>query len=242
MDRTRAGSFPAATAPNVSRGAKLHPKALKALKIKVMRHLLRRSAFIAAACVVLWTSAAARQVPTPQEPAKGDGASVPSAALPRDYVIGPEDVLSIVFWQETALSTDVVVRPDGKISLPLLKDVQAAGYTPEQLTGALVKAATKYVARPNATVIVKQINSRKVFVVGQVAKPGAFPLTGDMNVLQVIAMAGDVLEYARSTNVVIVRKEEGREQRFKFNYKQVVKGKNTEQNILLKPGDTVIVP
>jgi polysaccharide export outer membrane protein len=167
---------------------------------------------------------------------------VPSTALPRDYVIGPEDVLSVVFWQETALSADVVVRPDGKISLPLLKDVQAAGHTPEQLTDALVKAATKYVSRPNATVIVKQINSRKVFVVGQVAKPGAFPLTGDLTVLQVIALAGDVLEYARSTNVVIVRKEDGQERRFKFNYKQVLKGKNTEQNILLKPGDTVIVP
>jgi polysaccharide export outer membrane protein len=226
----------------VSRGAKLHPKALKALKIKVMRHLLRRSACVAAACGVLWTSAAARQVPTPQEPPKGDGASLPSAALPRDYVIGPEDVLSIVFWQETALSTDVVVRPDGKISLPLLRDIQAAGHTPEELTAALVKAATKYVARPNATVIVKQINSRKVFVVGQVAKPGAFPLTGEMNVLQAIAMAGDILVYAKSTKVVIVRKEGGRERRLMFNYKDVVKGKNTDQNILLMPGDTVIVP
>ena len=207
-----------------------------------MRHLIRRSAYIAAVCGVLWAPAAAQQPPATQEPAKADGASVPSAALPRDYVIGPEDLLSIVFWQEPAMSTEVVVRPDGKISLPLLKDVQAAGYTPEQLTGALMKAATKFVARPNATVIVKQINSRKVFVVGQVAKPGAFPLTGDLTVLQVIALAGDVLEYAKSTNVAIVRKEEGREQRFKFNYKQVLKGKNTEQNILLKPGDTVIVP
>ena len=207
-----------------------------------MRHLFGRSAGIAAVCCVLWAPTAAQQRPTPQASAKADGMSVPSATVPRDYVIGPEDVLSIVFWQETALSTEVIVRPDGKISLPLLKDVQAAGHTPEQLTDALVKAATKYVSRPNATVIVKQINSRKVFVVGQVAKPGAFPLTGDLTVLQVIALAGDVLEYAKATNVVIVRKEDGREQRFKFNYKQVVKGKNTEQNILLKPGDTVIVP
>jgi polysaccharide export outer membrane protein len=207
-----------------------------------MRHLIRRSAYIAAVCGVLWAPVAAQQPPTTQDSAKADGTPARSAALPRDYVIGPEDVLSIVFWQETALSTDVVVRPDGKISLPLLKDVQAAGYTPDQLTDALVKAATKYVSRPNATVIVKQINSRKVFVVGQVAKPGAFPLTGDLTVLQIIALAGDVLEYAKSSNVVIVRKEDGREQRFKFNYKEVLKGKNTEQNILLKPGDTVIVP
>lgn len=207
-----------------------------------MKHLVGRSACIAAVCGCLWASTAAQQPATPQELGKADDAPVSSAALPRDYVIGPEDVLSIVFWQETALSTEAVVRPDGKITLPLLKDVQAAGYTPEQLTDALVKAATKYVSRPNATVIVKQINSRKVFVVGQVAKPGAFPLTGDLTVLQVIALAGDVLEYARSTNVVIVRREAGGERRFKFNYKQVLKGKNTEQNILLKPGDTVIVP
>jgi polysaccharide export outer membrane protein len=157
-------------------------------------------------------------------------------------VIGPEDLLSIVFWQEPAMSTEVVVRPDGKISLPLLKDVQAAGYTPELLTGALMKAATKFVSLPNATVIVKQINSRKVFVVGQVGKPGTFPLMGDLTVLQAIALAGGVLEYAKSANVVNVRKEEGREQRFKFNYKEVLKGKNTAQNIVLKPGDTVIVP
>ena len=202
-----------------------------------MRHLLGRSACIAAVWSVLWVPAAARQPPKPP-----NGLPVRSPALPADYVIGPEDVLSIVFWQETALSADVVVRPDGKISLPLLKDVQAAGYTPEQLTDALVKAATKYVSRPNATVIVKQINSRKVFVIGQVAKPGAFPLTGDMTVLQLIAMAGDILVYAKATKVVIVRKEDGSERRLKFNYKDVVKGKNTEQNILLKPGDTVIVP
>jgi polysaccharide export outer membrane protein len=242
VDRTRAGSSRLATTPNVSQGAKLHLTRAQSTQNKGMRHLLGRSACIVAACSVLWAPAAARQSPTPQEPAKADGVSVPSAALPRDYVIGPEDLLSIVFWQEPAMSTEVVVRPDGKISLPLLKDVQAAGYTPEQLTDALMKAATKYVSRPNATVIVKQINSRKVFVIGQVAKPGTFPLMGDLTVLQAIALAGGVLEYSKSANVVIVRKEEGREQRFKFNYKDVLKGKNTAQNIVLKPGDTVIVP
>ena len=141
-----------------------------------------------------------------------------------------------------AVSGDVVVRPDGKISLPLLKDVEVAGYTPEQLTVALVKAASKYIAQPNVTVIVKEINSRKVFIIGQVSKPGAFPLTSDMTVLQLIALAGDVLEYAKSKSVVIVRTEEEGERRFKFNYKEVMAGKRVEQNILLKPGDTVIVP
>ena len=207
-----------------------------------MKHLLILSACVAAVCGALCASVDARQASQPQELAPGNGTPVASAILPADYLIGPEDVLSIVFWREKEMSTDVVVRPDGKISLPLLKDVQAAGYTPDQLTAALVKAASKYIGQPNATVVVKAINSRKVFVIGQVAKPGAFPLTGDMTVLQLIALAGDVLEYAKSKSVVVVRTAEGGEQRFKFNYKEVLRGKNAGQNILLKPGDTVIVP
>ena len=185
--------------------------------------------------------AGANQAASSDGSAAVNAARVTPAALPPDYVIGSEDLLSVVFWREKEMSTDVVVRPDGKISLPLLKDVQAAGYTPEQLTGELVKAASKYISQPNATVIVKEINSRKVFVVGQVAKPGAFPLTRDMTVLEVIALAGDVLEYAKSKSIVVVRKD-GQGGRFKFNYKDVTKGKNVEQNILLKPGDTIIVP
>jgi polysaccharide export outer membrane protein len=207
-----------------------------------MRQLLGRLACVGAACVILWAPAAAQLSPKPQEAAKAGGPAAGAATLPPDYTIGPQDVLSIIFWRDKELSADVVVRPDGKISLPLLKDVQAAGYTPEQLTDTLVKAASKYIGQPNATVIVKEINSRKVFILGQVSKPGTFPLTGDMTVLELIAVAGDVLEYAKSANVVVVRKEAGHERRFPFNYKDVVKGKNTKQNILLKPGDTVIVP
>jgi polysaccharide biosynthesis/export protein len=167
---------------------------------------------------------------------------VASTTVPPDYVIGPEDVLSIVFWREKEMSTEVVVRPDGKISVPLLKDVQAAGYTPEQLTATLVDAASKYIAHPNATIIVKAINSRKVFIVGQVAKPGAFPIAGDMTVLQLIAMAGDVLEYAKTKRVTIVRREGGIERRLNFNYHDAMRGKNGQPDIPLKPGDTVIVP
>ena len=99
-------------------------------------------------------------------------------------------MLSIVFWRDKDMSADVVVRPDGKISLPLLNDVQAAGLTPEQLRAQLVKAAAKFIEDPNATVVVKEIHSRKVFITGNVAKPGTFPLVGDMNVMQLIAMAG----------------------------------------------------
>jgi polysaccharide biosynthesis/export protein len=207
-----------------------------------MKDLSIRFALIVALCAGVCGPAAARQAARADGSGAVSGTSSISATLPVDYVIGPEDVLSIVFWREKEMSADVVVRPDGKISLPLLKDVDAAGYTPEQLTGVLVKAASKYISQPNATVIVKEINSRRVFIVGQVEKPGGYPLTGNMTALELIALAGDVLEFAKSKNVVVVRKEDAGERRIKFNYKDVLKGKNVEQNIPLKSGDTVIVP
>ncbi len=174
-------------------------------------------------------------------------ASAPAAApagatLPPGYVIGPDDVLTVVFWREKDMSAEVTVRPDGKISLPLLNDIDAAGITPEQLRLNLEKAAGKLMSEPNASVSVKTINSRKVYITGNVMKPGTFPLTGEMTVLQVIALAGGLQEYADSKNIVILRKVDGREQSFKFNYKDVTKQKHPEQNIALKPGDTVIVP
>jgi polysaccharide export outer membrane protein len=160
---------------------------------------------------------------------------------PKDYIIGVEDVLSVVFWREKDLSADVIVRPDGKISLPMLNDIAAAGVTPEQLADTLQKAATKFVREPGATVIVKEIRSRKVYVIGQVTKPGTFPLTSDMNVLQIIAEAGGFLEDAKKDQVTIVRTENGQERRFRFNYDDVVRGKRSQQNLRLLPGDTVIV-
>jgi polysaccharide export outer membrane protein len=162
--------------------------------------------------------------------------------LPAGYVIGPEDVLSIVFWRDKDISGDVTVRPDGKISLPLINEVQAAGSTPEQLRIALVTAAAKYIEDPSATVIVKEIHSRKVFITGNVAKPGTFPLGLEMNVLQLIASAGGLLEYADSGNITIIGIANGKNQYRKFNYNDVVKKKRVEQNVLLKPGDTVVVP
>lgn len=171
-----------------------------------------------------------------------DPAAKAGVVVPPGYVIGAEDVLSIVFWRDKDMSADVVVRPDGKISLPLLQDVDAAGYAPEELRARLVKLASKYLEDPNATVVVKEIHSRKVFITGQVTKPGSYPLIGDMNVLQLIAHVGGLLEYADSSKILVLRNENGQEHRFKFNYKDVVRGKNVNQNILLKPGDTVIVP
>ena len=212
-----------------------------------MKHLSGQVMCVVVICGTLSTPALARQAakppqPTaPAQPGTGNGAPKTGAVLPADYVIGAEDSLSIVFWRDKELSADVVVRPDGKISLPLINDVTAVGLTPEQLAASLMKAASKFIEDPTASVIVKEIRSRKVYIIGQVAKAGPYPLTSDMTVLQLIAIAGDLLEYADAKNVVITRMENGKESRFKFNYKDVLKGKNLQQNILLKPNDTVIV-
>jgi len=165
------------------------------------------------------------------------------ASLPYDYVIGVEDKLGVVFWreQDKALTTDVVVRPDGKISVPMLNDISAVGLTPEQLAAAVQQAASKYIRDAAATVIVREIHSRKIFVIGEVSSPGAVDLGGGMNVLQALAAAGGFLETAKKGDVTVVRKVNDREQRFKFNYKEVVQGKKIEQNIRLLPGDTILV-
>jgi polysaccharide biosynthesis/export protein len=194
-------------------------------------------------CAVIWPAPlCAQQASPPVPPVTGPASATASGApLPADYVIGPEDVLTILFWRDKDLSADAVVRPDGKITLPLLNDLQAAGLTPEQLKDAVEEAASKYVADPTATVIVKEIRSRKVYVLGQVLKPGTVPLASEMTVLQLIAEVGGLQEYANKRDITIIRSENGRERRFKFNYNEVVQGRRLEQNILLKPGDTVVV-
>ena len=166
---------------------------------------------------------------------------VAALTLPKDYVIGIQDILNVVSWRDKELSAEVVVRPDGKISLPMLNDVTAAGMTPEQLAAGIQKAATKFVRDPGITVIVKEIHSRKVYVVGEVTKPGTISLGSEMNVLQAIAEAGGFLESANKGAVVIVRSENGQERRYKFNYNDVVRGKNVAQNIRLLPGDTILI-
>jgi polysaccharide biosynthesis/export protein len=197
------------------------------------------------------TPAAAPQVPQKPEPAPQNGGTakppagvnIPAGvATPADYVIGPEDVLAVVFWREKDLSGEVAVRPDGKITLPLLNDVHAAGLTPEQLRDVLTKGAEKFVEVPSVTVVVKAINSRKVYVTGNVGKSGFYPLTAPTTVMQMIAMAGGLQEFADSKNISILRNENGREVAFRFNYNDVKKRKNLKQNIQLKPGDTIIVP
>ena len=196
----------------------------------------------AAVCLVGLATTGQAQTPVAPQLAAPNAAAPAGVVLPPGYVIGAEDVLTIVFWRDKELSADVVVRPDGRISLPLLNDLQAAGYTPEQLRAQVEQAAKKYIDEPNATVIVKAVNSRKVHIIGNVGKAGTYPLAGDMTVLQFIALAGGLQEYADAKNIRIMRKEEGQDRTLKFNYKDVVKGKHLDQNIALKPGDTVIVP
>jgi polysaccharide biosynthesis/export protein len=162
--------------------------------------------------------------------------------LPAGYVIGPDDILEVLYWRDKDMSAEVAVRPDGLITLPLLNDVQAAGLTPDQLREFLTRAAAKFAKEPNVTVVVKTINSRKVFVMGQVAKPGPYPLSGPTTVMQALAVAGGILEFADSRHILIMRTENGRPVALPFNYKDVLKRKNLKQNIELKPGDTVVVP
>jgi polysaccharide export outer membrane protein len=181
--------------------------------------------------------------PTVQQPAAAQQPSVVSGVeVPEHYIIGPGDVLGIVFWREKELSGDVAVLPDGRITLPLINEIAAAGLTPQQLRASLIEAARQFVTDPTATVVVRQVNSRRVFVTGMVAKPGQYPLYQTMTVLQLIATAGGLLEYAQSEDIVIIRREPGHIVSFSFNYKQVIKKKNLHQNIDLKPGDTVVVP
>ena len=168
--------------------------------------------------------------------------AAPTPAPPADYLIGADDVLSIVFWKDKDMTTDVVVRPDGKISLPVLNEIAAAGLTPEQLRVGILAAATKYFEDPSVNIVVKQINSRRVSITGEVSKPGQYPLGGGMTVIQLIAAAGGVNEYAKSDKIAIIRTEGTKQTRFKVNYKEVIEGKNLKQNIELKVGDVVIVP
>jgi polysaccharide export outer membrane protein len=193
------------------------------------------------------TPANQRPLPPPSGAALASGGvSAPvapaSVPLPEGYVIGTDDVLTILFWRDKDMSAEVAVRPDGRITLPLLNDVQAAGLTPDQLRTSLMKAAAKYVEEPNVTVAVKAINSRKAFITGNVAKPGAYSLSAPTTVVQLIALAGGLLEFADRKNIVVMRTENGRPVAYRINYKDLVSRKNLKQNIELKPGDTVVVP
>jgi len=207
----------------------------------MFKHMQFRVAFVV---LSLALSMAAQENPSKtqgSDPPAISAAAKPATADP-NYVIGSEDVLDISVWKEPDLSRTVPVRPDGKISLPLLNDVQAAGLTPPQLATAITTSLNKFVTSPQVTVIVTQINSQRVYLLGEVARPGAYTLIPGMTILQALSNAGGFSSYANPKKIYLLRQENGKQQKLFFNYKEVIEGKRTDQNVLLKTGDTIVVP
>lgn len=159
-----------------------------------------------------------------------------------NYLIGAEDVLTIDVWKEPEISRTVPVRPDGKISLPLLSDVQAAGLSPTQLTSQIEEQLRKVLVNPQVTVIVTQINSKRIYLLGEVTRGGAYPLLPNMTVLQALSSAGPFTQFANLKKIYVMRSENGEQVMLPFQYKEVVNGHKPEQNVLLKAGDTIVVP
>jgi polysaccharide biosynthesis/export protein len=180
-------------------------------------------------------SSAPASIPGPETKAPPDG------TIKDEFIIGPGDVLNIFVWKEQDLSRSIPVRPDGKISLPLVNDVQASGLTALQLKELLTEKFGKFVAQPNITVTVETINSQKVVIVGDITGGGSRPLIGPMRIMDILATA-NFTPFAKKTQIQVLRNENGKQQKFKFNYKEYLKGKNLDQNILLKNGDTIVVP
>jgi polysaccharide export outer membrane protein len=165
----------------------------------------------------------------------------PTSSSDSDYVIGADDILRISVWKEPDLSETLPVRPDGKISMPLLNDVPAAGLSPLQLKDSITEKLKKFIADPRVTVVVTAMNSRRIFVTGEVVHTGPMPLLPHMTMLQALSQAG-FTQFANPKGIYLLRTENGKQQKLPFNYKEVIKGNHPEQNIVLKPGDTVVVP
>lgn len=165
-------------------------------------------------------------------------AKAPAPVDPKTYVIGAEDILVVRVWREPDLSGTVAVRPDGKMTLPLVGEVQAAGLTPEKLQESVTEALLKFMNRPQVMVSVQSVQSKKYYISGEINKPGSFPMVVPTRVLEALSHAGGFKDFANTKKIVILRGSE----RLKFNYKEVVEGKNTKQNIFLESGDHIIVP
>jgi polysaccharide export outer membrane protein len=174
-----------------------------------------------------------------------DTADSRSAGRPHDegFLIGPDDVLAVNVWKEPEISRAVPVRSDGKISLPLVGELQASGQTPKQLEEEIAAKLHGYISEPEVTVIVQEIKSQRINILGQVAKPGSYLLTNTMTVLDSIALAGGFKDFAKQKAVYVLRrKPDGTQVRIPFNYKDVIKGRNPDQNVKLEPRDTVVIP
>ena len=203
-----------------------------------------RSWAVVACVAVVCSLVVAQDTGTPPAPATAPKPADAAAGIrPDAYVIGAEDVISVYVWKEPDMSKTVPVRPDGMISLPLVGEAKAAGYTPVQLQGMLADAMKKYVSDPQVTVVVEKVASLNFNIVGEVAKPGYYPLTRRLTVLDAISLAGGFKDFAKTKKIYVLRTSgNGAEQRLPFNYKDVIKGQNPQQNIELQPRDTIVVP
>lgn len=185
--------------------------------------------------------AAEKVKPEPAGHAATDTRQEQKNASPGEYTVGEGDLLRINVWKEAEISQNVAVRPDGNISLPLVSEVRVAGLTPRQIQELITEKLKSVLTNPQVTVTVTEVRSKMVYITGEVGKPGAYAVVAPTNVLQLIARAGGLTQFANRKDIYILRAGD-RSARLRFNYKDVVKGKNSEQNVILQPGDTVVVP
>jgi polysaccharide export outer membrane protein len=206
----------------------------------VALRLLKIALLLAVLSVLVMAQDAAKPAPSTAPDTASKSAT---GVRPDSYIIGAEDVLTVFVWKEPDMTKTVPVRPDGMISLPLIGEIKAAGYTPVQLQDVLAESMKKMISDPQVTVVVEKIGSLNFNIVGEVNHPGYFPLTRRMTVLDAIAMAGGFKDFAKSKKVYILRTAaNGTQERLPFNYKAVIKGQNPQQNIELLPRDTIVVP
>jgi polysaccharide export outer membrane protein len=239
----------------ISMGEKLTKTKMSGLgMIRINRRSRRNGLFSATTCFVLSMAVWAQAAPPSNAPAPASEApqaapaqssDVASSTKPHDasFMIGNDDVLAINVWKEPDISRSIPVRSDGKISLPLVGEVQATGQTPLKLEQEIAARLKSYIAEPEVTVIVQQINSQKFNILGQVTRPGSYPIANAATVLDAIAVAGGFRDFAKQKSIYILRQgADGSQTRLRFNYKEVVKGQNPAQNIKLLPRDTIVVP
>ena len=211
------------------------------MKLNVLHALFLGAAIFGAGAFRGQAQVAAGQNGAAAPTAQSMGAS--ERAHDEKYVIGNDDVLAISVWKEPDLTKSIPVRADGKISLPLVGELQATGKTPLQLENDITEKLKSFITAPEVNVIVQQVNSRKFNVMGEVSRPGSYPLTASTTIMDAIAIAGGFRDFAKKTGVYILRKgSDGKESRINFNYKSFIKGKNSDQNVRIEPNDTIIVP
>ena len=216
---------------------------LATLNLRGLEDMKLRWAVVVAAVLLTggWTLAQDAPAQSAATPAFNDATATPTSQGGASYVIGAEDNLHIAVWKEADLTATLPVRPDGKISLPLLNDVQAAGLTPQQLAVSITEKLKKFLADPRVTVVVTQINSKRIYMVGEVGHTGAMPMLPNMTVLQALSSAG-LTQFANTKRIYILRTVNGKQEKLPVNYHKLVKGQQIEQNYVLQPGDTIVVP